>query len=131
MYRWIDHTGELELEIEAADEAGIFVDGLAVLKELLGNANDDRGQVSHNIEITGRDRSALLAEFLAELLFLAETQEFVPNHMERLELRGDQLSATVQGQRGQPPHLVKAVTYHQLAFERSAEGWRAHLVLDV
>ncbi len=36
MYRWIDHTAELELAIEAPSDAGVFADALAALGQLLG-----------------------------------------------------------------------------------------------
>jgi len=42
--------------------------------------------------------------------------------------RAEQL---VKGFTGRPPHLVKGVTYHRLALERSGESWRATVVLDV
>jgi SHS2 domain-containing protein len=55
----------------------------------------------------------------------------VPGSVARLELEGNVLGATVAGHRGEPPHLVKAVTYHRLEFEPGGEGWRARVVLDV
>ena len=131
VYHWIDHTGELELEVRARDEAEIFEHALAAVHELLDDGNRDFGEVSHQLELSGTDRATLLADYLAELFFLGETQGFVPDRLERLELRDRELSATVRGRRGRPPHLVKAVTYHELAFDRSAEGWRACMVLDV
>jgi len=37
----------------------------------------------------------------------------------------------VAGVLGEPPPLVKAVTYHRLAFEPSGERYVARVVLDV
>ena len=34
-YRWVEHTGELELKIEAATEEGVFSDALTAIAELL------------------------------------------------------------------------------------------------
>lgn len=64
-------------------------------------------------------------------MFLAETEDFVPERLQVLQLDGGSLRATVAGRRDAPPHLVKAVTYHELAFERTDAGWRASVVLDV
>jgi SHS2 domain-containing protein len=41
------------------------------------------------------------------------------------------LTAVVAGSAGDPPHLVKGVTYHGLRFERTGAGWLARVVLDV
>ncbi|MDQ3890200.1 MAG: archease [Actinomycetota bacterium] len=130
MYRWGEHTGELELEIEAAREEDVFRDALAALAELLDE--DGGGEVqTYDVDVASRDRPALLADWLTELVFLAETEEFVPAAVTALELAGSRLRATVSGRRGHPRHLVKAVTYHGLRFATVNDRWRAHVVLDV
>jgi len=129
-YQWVDHTGELELHIEAPTEAGVLGDALDALGELLGE--DAAGPaVERRIEVAAPDRPALLAAWLEELVFLAETEDFVPEAVRRLALNGTSLRATVAGRRGRPLHLVKAVTYHRLAFAPGGAGWRATAVLDV
>ena len=62
---------------------------------------------------------------------LAETEGLVPERLTRLEVGDDYLHAQVEGRHGAPAHLVKAVTYHRLEFERVDDGWRASVVLDV
>jgi SHS2 domain-containing protein len=140
VYRWADHTGELELEIEAASEAAVFEDALAAVGELLGeaatdesgaDARDGEAEVVHAVRVRAPDRAALLAEWIAELVFLGETEDLVPMAIRSLELDGRELQATVAGRAGQPPHLVKAVTYHDLRFEPEGDGWSARVVLDV
>ena len=69
--------------------------------------------------------------WLEELVFLAETEDLVPEDVERIELSEHRLVATVRCHRGRPRHLVKGATYHRLAFERAAGGFRATVVLDV
>jgi SHS2 domain-containing protein len=130
LYRWLDHTGEMELEIEAPDEAAVFRDAVAALAELM--AEEAGGEpVVIELDVTARDRPALLAECLNELLFLAETEEFVPSRLTRVELAGERLLATVEGHRGAVSPLVKGATYHRLRIERSPAGWKAGVVLDV
>lgn len=129
-YRWVEHTAELELEIEAATEAGVFVDALRALFELLGDGHRfDR--VRREVSVYARERSVLLLEWLDELVFLAETEDLVPIEVERMELSDGGLVASVRCDRGDPRHLVKGATYHRLAFERCGGGFRARVVLDV
>ena len=73
----------------------------------------------------------LLADWIAELAYLAESEGLVAHRAERIDLGGDSISATVAGERGEPSHLVKAVTYHRLEFERAGARWHARVVLDV
>ncbi len=130
MYRWIEHTGELELAIEARSEADIFADALRALAELLGEEPGGK-PVRRKISLVAADRAVLLAEWLEELVFLAETADLVPARIESLELGETSLNAVVAARRGRPPHLVKAVTYHRLEFAHIDGRWHARTVLDV
>ena len=131
VYRWVEHTAELGLEIRADSEAAVFHEALAALRELVADEPPGGEPVSRNVHVEAADRAALLAEWLSELVFLAETERLVPLAAESLELGERQLYAVVRGARGEPRPLVKAVTYHGLRLEREGAGWRASLVLDV
>jgi SHS2 domain-containing protein len=129
LHRWAEHTSELELTIEADAEADVFVEGALALADLL--ADEPRGEPRRReIELSASDRATLLADWLAELVFLAETDGFRPERV-ALELRDGALRASVEGRTGTPRHLVKAVTYHRLELARAGDRWRARLVLDV
>jgi SHS2 domain-containing protein len=130
VHRWVEHTAELELELEAPTQEALFADALRAFGELV--ARDGAGDaVTHDVRVTAADPAALLVEWLDELVFLAETQDFVPERVTALELRDGELRATVEGRRGEPAHLVKSVTYHGLELGRGESGWRARVVLDV
>ena len=132
-YRWVDHTSELELEIDAATEEDTLRDAVAALHELL--APEEPGRPGEplvlDISLSAPDRAGLLADWLTELVFLAETDGFVPEAVRSIELSGLRVVAEVEGHSGRPRHLVKAVTLHRLTFEPSGTGWRATVVLDV
>jgi SHS2 domain-containing protein len=131
VYRFVDHTAELELEIEATSEGAVFADALAALAELLEDATGGERE-RHEVELEDVDRAGLLAGWLDELVYLADVEGFVPERVVELELEGARLRATLEGHRGDPSPLVKAVTRHRLAFAVDAAGmWRARLVLDV
>jgi SHS2 domain-containing protein len=133
MYRWVDHIGELELEISAETEEDTMREAVAALSELLSDEPDsDRGEpLVLDVSLSAPDRPGLLADWLSEIVFLAETEGFFPEAVRSLELRGNRVTAQVEGSRGDPRHLVKAVTLHRLAFEPVDGGWRATVVLDV
>jgi SHS2 domain-containing protein len=146
MYRWVDHTAELELRIEAATQEAVFDDALAALRELLAErmAEAPGEPARRELHATAPDRATLLAEWLSELVYLVETDGFVPERVDRISItlsrsaprdslanRAFDLDATVSGTRGSPPHLVKAVTYHRLEMAERDGAWRATVVLDV
>jgi SHS2 domain-containing protein len=133
VYRWVDHTSEVELEIEAAGEREVFEEAARALAELLGIDPKGAAEATAERRVAARatDRPALLAAWLEELAFLAEAEGFVATRVVELEVEADGLRATVAGVLDEPPPLVKAVTYHRLLFEPRDQRYVARVVLDV
>jgi SHS2 domain-containing protein len=129
-YRWVDHTAEVELAIEAATEEDVFADAMRAYAELV--AREPGGEPARReVTVAAPDRATLLAAWLDELVFLAETDAFVPERLSSFALEDGRVRATVDGRIDAPAPLVKAVTYHRLEYRREQEGFRARLVLDV
>ena len=101
---------------------------LHAFAELAGPATGE--PQAHEVELEAPDPAALLARWLEELVFLAETEGLVPEEAE-LVLCNTSLRGTVRGRSGEPRPLVKAVTYHGLALVHDGGRWRARVVLDV
>lgn len=129
-FRWIDHTAELELELEAPSEEGLFEVAFDAMRELLSGP-ETAERVEVDVELEGSDRALLIADWLGELAYLGETRGLVPDRLAWFELDDRGARARVEGAAGHPPHLVKGVTYHRLALGRADGGWRARVVLDV
>ena len=135
MHRFVEHTAELQLELDAPTAAGVFAEAFAALRELLGADGAPGGgePVDVRVEVAAGDAPALLADWLGELVFVAERDALVLGELRDLDVDLSALRAagTVRGRRGAPPPLVKAVTYHELRLERAGGRWHGRVVLDV
>jgi SHS2 domain-containing protein len=129
-HRFVEHGSEVEVELAAGNEIGILAAGLDAFAELV-TADEDGEPTQIEIELPGRDRTLLLVDWLNELLFLAEVEQFVPRQIESIELGDDRLRATVAGYRGTPRPLVKGVALSGLRFEQEGGAWHGHVVFDV
>lgn len=131
-YRFVDHTAELQLEIEAPSRAAVFSDAVLALAELLaGDRRPDGAREARRVSVRAADDPALLAAWLDEIVFVAETERLVPLGAERLDVGTGEVRGVVSFAEGAAPHLVKGVTYHDLALFRDGETWRARVILDV
>jgi SHS2 domain-containing protein len=128
MYRFVDHTAELEVELEADSPEGVLVEALRAFAELAGEADGEL--VEHPVDIAASDPPALLAAWFDELLFLADAERLVPESAE-VSVSGSRATGLVRARRGEPRPLVKAVTLHRLRFRPEDGVWRARVVLDV
>lgn len=128
MFRWIQNGNDLELELESESEDGVFMDALEAIRELL---QEDTGaglgdQAETRVVAAGDDRAALLADWLRQLSALAEGEGFVPERIAALDLRDDELSATVEGSCGSPAHMVREVADDGLIYEVAPDSHRVH-----
>jgi len=127
-HRFVEHTAELEVELEADSAEGVLVEALSAFAELVGPADGE--PVERAVVVQASDLPALLASWLEELVFLAETEGLVPDDAD-IELAETRLSAIVRGRRGEPRPLVKAITMHRLRFQQRNGVWQGRVVLDV
>lgn len=129
-YEWRDHTAEVELAIDAASEEDVFRAALEAFGRLV--EREDGGEpVERRVTAAAAERGGLLVAWLEELIFLADSESFVPDAVESLVLGDSELRARVRGRRADLDPLVKAATYHGLQFTSEEGRWRARVVLDV
>jgi len=129
-HRFVEHVGEVEIDLEAASEADVFAAALAAFGELVATRDTGRS-ATHSVELVAPDHALLLVDWLSELVYLAEVEGFVPECLESLELADDRLRATVAGHRSDPRHLVKAITLNKLELRQEGGTWHGRVVLDV
>jgi SHS2 domain-containing protein len=128
MYRFVEHTAELEVELEADSAEGVLAEALLAFAELAGSGGGEL--VERRVELDASDAPALLAAWLDELLFLADAEGLLPESAE-LEVDGTSLRGVLRARHGDPRPLVKAVTLHRLRFRPENGVWRGRVVLDV
>ncbi len=129
VHRWVEHTSEIELSVEAESREAVFREAAVALGELIDGAGSE--PASRQVSVRATDLPALLAAWLEELVFVAETEGIVPEDVEGMGVGPGEARGLVRGHRGPPQTLVKAVTYHRLAMEPAPGGWRARVVFDV
>lgn len=132
-HRFIDHTGEVRLQVRAESLGGLLAEaGRALGLLLLGSSKARVLSTPSVIEVSAHDREALLVDWLNEILFLAETELWVPLEIEVLAVEDTLLRASVRGVPvPESPALVKAATLHGLRLRRDGDGLAADVVLDV
>lgn len=131
-YRILEHTADVGIEATAQDIPALFSEAVRATAAVLLDGDPppafDRVPVSAEAD----DVAALLAEVLSEALWRFESQGWLPVDAE-LEVSGTTAAGTfgvVNGVTIGGP-AIKAVTYHQLAVERTTDGWRAQVFFDV
>jgi SHS2 domain-containing protein len=140
-YRFLPHTADALVEIEAPTREALLHDAVAAVRELLVAQSPVAAAEAGSIALTGVDVADLIFELLRELLYRFATDRFIPTRLELDQLslaRGGPaaLAGTVFGERFDPERHetqpeVKAVTRHGLKVEETQDGFRAEILFDV
>jgi SHS2 domain-containing protein len=88
--------------------------------------------VQHVVKVEGVDYESLLVNWLDELLYLHETRGEVYSAFDIHKLSPRRLRATVHGGHTEDIYtIIKAATYHELAIDKTDQGYAATIIFDV
>jgi SHS2 domain-containing protein len=128
-----DHASEIQLQLRAGSLAELLAEaGRALAAIQLGGTAEPATGPWRRIEVSSPDRASLLADWLNELVFLAETERWVATDF-GIELADDRsVRARVRGiEVERVSGLVKAATLHGLRLEDVPGGMEGEVILDV
>ena len=136
-YTEIDHTADLGLDLDGpTPEAVLEAAQRGLIHVLFGEIPDLDADERRVVELAESDRAELLKAWCESLYEHLETDGFVTVECDVESADPDGFRAILRGAR--PPaetvaraSELKAVTWHQLAFERSDGRWRARVIFDV
>jgi SHS2 domain-containing protein len=136
LFRILEHTADVGFEAFGSTRAEVFANAARALMNLVVDLDSIKLQGEVTLQIRGPDPESLLVNWLSEILFLHDAEWWIFGDFEVESLQDDSLSARARGEKFQRPRhqiklQVKAITYHQLALERTPQGWRAQVYVDI
>jgi SHS2 domain-containing protein len=141
-YRFLEGLTMADIAFEAtgATLEEMFISAAdAVTNTQLENLKEIKAKVSKEFTLKAGEPERLLHDFLQELIFLkdAELLLFCEYRLKISKTReGLVLVASLKGEQlDQKKHSllvdVKAVSWHQFKVEKTADGWKAVVIIDV
>jgi SHS2 domain-containing protein len=136
----IDHTADIGLDLEGPGPESILEAAQRGLTQLLlADASDLVPEAERRVTVEASDYPELLKAWCERLYRLIEEEGFVPLDSSVEAADPADCRAVVRGALPPPERIaeaseLKAVTYHQLAFEPrpgGAQGWLARVIFDV
>jgi SHS2 domain-containing protein len=136
MYELFEHTADLGLRVRAATLDALFAEaGECLFSAVVEDLASVRPTVEVRVEVAGDDREFLLFDWLRELLMRHDAERLLFGKF-AVAVREDGLTGTAWGEpidveRHVLSHEVKAITYHELRVEQTADGWLAEVIIDI
>jgi SHS2 domain-containing protein len=130
-FRELEHTADWELEAWAPDLPALLEQSARGMYALAGARLQAGPRLDRRLDLPMKDPESLLVTFLAELLFLEE-QDGLAFDAFNLHIEGELLHASLRGaQLVSIDKEIKAVTYHNLAIQKTPRGLEVKIVFDV
>jgi SHS2 domain-containing protein len=136
MFEFFEHTADLGLRVRAPDLDILFEEAAkalftAIVEDLA--AVEVRDHVA--LELEADDYAYLLFDWLNELLYQFDANRLLFGHF-KVHVEGTRLKGAAGGEPLDPArhllsHEVKAITYHGLRVENTADGWLAEVIVDI
>ena len=126
------------LDLEARDVDDLFETAALAVVDLMVDPSTVTVSAERRVTLDAAELDLLLYDWLSELIFLKDrdrqvftiyrvrVSEAAPYHL-CAELRGGSIEPGRTALRAD----LKAVTFHQFALERTGDGWRARVVIDM
>ncbi|MCX8111390.1 MAG: archease [Syntrophorhabdaceae bacterium] len=132
-YIIIDHEADIGLEIYGKNLEELFINAAEGLFHLIIEGDDIRPEKGKRIKI--EKDGELLVNFLNELLYLWDTEGFIPKEfsikIEDETVKGSVIGGLFDPNRFKVKQEIKAVTYHSFSLTEEKGTFKARIILDV
>jgi SHS2 domain-containing protein len=130
-YELLPHTADLRVRLYGADLDQLYAGAVDFVRETLVGESPVRPATTRTLQLPpGLSEDERLLRFIRELLYLFDVEGWLPARS--VGARTESVSGECfDPSRHALQHQVKAVTRHRYAFEKTAAGYEAELVLDL
>ncbi|NND31313.1 MAG: archease [Saprospiraceae bacterium] len=134
--RHFSHTADIRIQVEADSLEELFLAGASVISDLLKPdfcQEHKAFSVLKKIDVRSPDITALMIDFLSDLLTHSYTSKSIFCHIEMRRLTDQMVNATISGCPVDGfDEDIKAVTYHEANILKNKSGnWETMLILDI
>ena len=143
MFQFFDHTGDIGVDIDAADPGALFAHAAHAFTETVTDREAVAADEIVEVSLSADAIDLLLVDWLSELVYrfdadgwLARDVDVEVSAADAEEAAEWTLRARLSGGRLDPERqevrvLVKAITYHALEVVQTGARWHARVIFDI
>ncbi|MBS3157335.1 archease [Candidatus Woesearchaeota archaeon] len=132
-YRFLEHTADIKFQSAGKTLDEVFENAVLAVSNYLSRGSQIKPAKGKIISVSGTDMESLFYNFLDELIYLLDAENFVVAKA-KVTIRGFNLHAELFGDKAsnyKDLDHIKAATYAEMFIKKTKSGWKAQAVLDV
>jgi len=135
-YEFIEHTADLGFKAYGSSLEELFEHAAEAFLEALVALESVKERTERSIEVEADGLDNLMVSWLAEFLYLYDTERLVFKSFQVKRIENNRLEAKARGEVLDPARHevktgIKAVTYHKLYVKEKGGDWEAQVILDI
>jgi len=133
-HKELEHTADVKMRVVAPSIEALFEEAACALMEVIYDTVG-MGPVRHPINLDAEDQVSLIHDFLSELLYISEVEDFVIASAD-ISISGGHLEGELRGERFNPEKHsggceVKGISYSGLSIRRDDDNYILDVIFDV
>lgn len=132
-YEFLEHTADMKFRAQGNTLEEVFESAISAFSNFIADGAKIKTGKKKKIKVDGDDKENLLYNFLEELIYLLDAENFIVARG-KVKIKGNTLSAELLGDKASAYsgiYHVKAPTYSEIFVQRRKGKWKIQAVLDV
>ncbi len=134
-FRFIDDlTSDVMFEAYGKDLKEVFENAAIALSSVICQTERVGTGESRDVETEGDNASELMFNWLQEIISMVDVEVMFFSRFEILEINEKRLKARIYGEEADPSKgetVVKALTNYKYRFEKTRDGYKVNVSLDI
>jgi SHS2 domain-containing protein len=132
-FKILPHTADVRMLIFGGSFQELFFNALLGMEKILGPIKTNEETDWREFKVESLDTTALLIDFLSEILYLTQTHKEIYNQLEIKKLTETSIEGRVKGIKIEGfSEDIKGVTYHEAYVQqKSDDKWEALVIFDL
>ena len=137
-FKFLEHTADAKFQAYGKNMEEAFSNAALAMFSIITDTKKIKKNIKKGIEAKGHDLKSLLYNFLEELLFLIDTENFLLNHVEEIVIHEKEgkyfIEAIAIGDKADNYETngdIKAVTYNEMEIKEEKGKVIVQIVLDL
>jgi SHS2 domain-containing protein len=136
IFEILEHPADIGFRAFGRTLPELYENSATALLTIRADPEEVEPRQEFRLSADSADCESLLVDFLSEVLYLVDGEQIAFRQVRVDALTETAISATGLGEHHDPARhhvklIVKAVTWHQLKIDQTAEGWSATVYLDI
>lgn len=133
-FKFLEHTADVKFQAFGKSIEEVFENSSLALKEEICGKIKIKEKKEKTIKVKGKDFESLLYNFLEEILYILDAEDFLISKIKKLKIENFKLTAEIMGDKASNykfTNEVKAATYNDMFVKKEKNKWISQVVLDV